>query len=215
MRPLRLTAKNYVRIPSLTVDFNEGTCGYHRRAKRAGRQECGAPRDRACSLRGQLRETWRSGSVCSRSNSSSCLVFDHSGEPYRVRRAYGKNKATLNLERHHFHPIPNHPEWEPLTPRVEPRENPRPNSSASSASPAARFSAWSYLAQGDAGAFTEASPADRKAILSDVLNRAASGPTRPRRRSRTQAGGAGAGGRPGPDRRAGGVPRGECWHGGR
>ena len=165
MRPLRLTAENYVRFPSLTVDFTDGSTAVTG-ANGAGKSAVLRAIELALFADGSRDLAQWLGLFQERFE--LCLVFDHSGEQYRVRRAYGKNKATLDLERHHLHPIPNHPEWEPLT-RESTRETQAELERILGLS-RRTFSASSYLAQGDAGAFTEASPADRKAILSDVLD---------------------------------------------
>ena len=98
------------------------------------------------------------------------LTFEHAGDLYRVRRTYegrGRGKATLDFEV--MREI-----WDvgasylPLT-----RENAAATQQLICETlglSRRTFRASSHLAQGDAGAFTEATATDRKAILAEVLD---------------------------------------------
>lgn len=96
------------------------------------------------------------------------LEFEHDGTRYRVRRTAGK-KTTLHLEEHgQFEDGGYGFAWKPLN-----RENARATQAALEellGLTRETFRASSFLAQGDAGAFTEADPADRKRILGAILD---------------------------------------------
>ena len=105
------------------------------------------------------------------------LEFDHAGESYRVRRGAGK-RTTLDLEQrwisesdygHGLTMSTSHAEgWNPLT-----RETAKETQALIEATiglSRRTFRASSFLRQGDAAAFPESSPADRKAILGEILD---------------------------------------------
>lgn len=98
------------------------------------------------------------------------LVFSHAGERYRVRRGYGKGRSTLDFDRWGDDDSEAYQDhiWRPLT---------RENTSATQALINATlglsrrtFGASAFLAQGSAGAFPEATAADRKAMLGEILD---------------------------------------------
>lgn len=99
------------------------------------------------------------------------LVFDHAGERYRVRRSYvggARGKATLDFERDDTDGEGGLGGWNPLT---------RENTSATQALinstlglSRRTFGASAFLAQGSSGAFPEATAADRKAMLGEILD---------------------------------------------
>ncbi len=114
------------------------------------------------------------------------LEFEHGGERYRVRRGYsaaGRGKATLDLERAFdtsggaaggF-------TWEPLT--MESAAATQAHLEALLGLSRATFGASAYLAQGSAGAFPEASPAERKALIGSILDPRGEWPRRAERAS--------------------------------
>lgn len=97
------------------------------------------------------------------------LEFEHAGETYRVRRQLRRGKsASLDFEQ--LNPEPPFNEncvWIPLT---------RETAAATQqliqevlGLTRTTFRASAFLRQGDSGAFTEAQPRDRKAILAEIL----------------------------------------------
>lgn len=101
------------------------------------------------------------------------LEFEHAGEIYRVRRSYsakGRGKSATDLEiLEDEEPDADvtHAHWIPIT-----RESQAATQEAIEeilGLSRESFHASALLMQGDSGAFTEAKPAERKAILADVL----------------------------------------------
>ncbi len=97
------------------------------------------------------------------------LVFEHDATVYRVRRSYrqsgARGTATLDLEVRLF---ANPEQWEPLS-----RETTAATQAlicATLGMSRATFNASCFLGQGNAGAFPAASPADRKALLGEILD---------------------------------------------
>jgi DNA repair exonuclease SbcCD ATPase subunit len=105
------------------------------------------------------------------------LVFEHGGDLYRVRRAYspkgrGQSKCDIERERRaldgeEFIFSDNEVFWEPVT--LESQAATQEWLEGMIGLSRATFRASSYLAQGDAGAFCDAAPGARKAILSEVV----------------------------------------------
>lgn len=93
------------------------------------------------------------------------LVFDHAGELYRVRRSF--NPKGRGLSKVEFEHALGESTWEPLT--LESQAETQILIDTTIGLSRATFRASSYLAQGDAGAFCDAQPRDRKAILTDVV----------------------------------------------
>lgn len=94
------------------------------------------------------------------------LVFEHGGAIYRVRRSYspkGRGQSKMELERE----MAGDGFWEPLT--LESQTATQEQVEDLIGLSRATFRASSYLAQGDAGAFCDAQPRDRKAILTEVV----------------------------------------------
>ncbi len=101
------------------------------------------------------------------------LVFEHASELYRVRRSYspkGRGQSKLDLEQCSMEPpwgpvLPT--DWEPLTLESQTATQERLESLIGLSR--STFRASSYLAQGDSGAFCDAVPSARKAILAEVI----------------------------------------------
>lgn len=102
------------------------------------------------------------------------LTFEHQGGLYRVRRSYvaaGKGRATLDFEQRvgvMHHTVDDVHTWVPLT---------RESTSATQELICATiglsrtlFNASAFLAQGNAGAWLKASPAEKKALLGEMLD---------------------------------------------
>lgn len=103
------------------------------------------------------------------------LTFEHQGGLYRIRRTYvaaGRGRATLDFEQRYA--VAGGPDyeyehgWEPLT---------RESASATQELICATiglsrslFNASAFLAQGNAGAWLKASPAEKKALLGEMLD---------------------------------------------
>lgn len=101
------------------------------------------------------------------------LEFEHAGELYRVRRGYTggtRGKATLDLEQLG---------WDGEALGLADNWYPRTRESAAATQALiestlgltrSTFNASAFLAQGNAGAFAEAAPAERKALLGAILD---------------------------------------------
>lgn len=94
------------------------------------------------------------------------MEFEHDGEEYRVRRTYSKGKATLDLERPTGKTDPQY--WHPIS-RESVRETQALLEETLGLS-RQTFNAAAFLAQGNAAAFCEAAPSERKAILGAILD---------------------------------------------
>ena len=97
------------------------------------------------------------------------LVFEHAGELFRVRRSYspkGRGQSKLDLERC-VQPNALDQEWDPLT--LESQTATQERIEVLIGLSRSTFRASSYLAQGDSGAFCDAVPSARKAILAEVI----------------------------------------------
>jgi DNA repair protein SbcC/Rad50 len=100
------------------------------------------------------------------------LVFEHAGETYRVRQscrraANGRPSATVDFEKHIDGATLNNG-WMPLS-----RENADATRAlivATLGLSRATFRASAFLAQGDAAAFVEKPPAERKGLLGEILD---------------------------------------------
>ena len=178
MRPLALRAENYVRFPSLDVTFTQGSCavvganGAGKSAVLRGLELClfgEGSRDLAQWL-GPFQERME-----------LTLEFEHADETYRVRRGYRdgtRGQATLDVEKRwegeseYGHGLTASTAraagWNPIT--LASTKETQTELERILGLNRRTFGASSYLAQGAAGEFTEASPADRKSILSDVLD---------------------------------------------
>lgn len=106
------------------------------------------------------------------------LVFEHAGDTFRVRRGYrrtgARGQATLDFERlldppHVWLGPGEHvASWEPLTrERADATQQLICDTLGLSRQ---TFNASAFLGQGNAGAFPDASPADRKAMLGEILD---------------------------------------------
>lgn len=100
------------------------------------------------------------------------LTFEHAGELYRARRGYsarGQGKTTLDLEKARALGVAEGfaDDWESLT--LGKAKETQDLLERTIGQTRATFRASSFLAQGDGGAFTEAKPAERQAILADAL----------------------------------------------
>jgi exonuclease SbcC len=99
------------------------------------------------------------------------LTFNHGGETYRVRRSYspkgrGTSKVDFEIALWHKHEEGVHT-FDPLT--LESQTATNEQIEALIGITRDTFRASSFLAQGDAGAFCEAQPRARKAILANVI----------------------------------------------
>jgi exonuclease SbcC len=100
------------------------------------------------------------------------LEFEHGGQVYRARRTYsarGRGQSRVDFEQ--LYPSSTDPdfdtEWQPLT--LETAATTQSAIEATIGLSRETFRASFYVAQGDSGAFCEAQPRERKAILSEVL----------------------------------------------
>ena len=94
------------------------------------------------------------------------LTFEHDSTVYRVRRGYrAGGSATLDLETRHF---ANPEQWESIT--KESAAATQTLLTGILGLSRRTFNASAFLAQGNASAFPEASPSDRKAILGEILD---------------------------------------------
>jgi len=104
------------------------------------------------------------------------LLFEHGGAEYRVRRSYspkGRGQSKLDLEEgdggfseNDGSRLPSS-DWRPLT--LESQTATQERIEALIGLSRTTFRASSYLAQGDSGAFCDALPGVRKAILAEVI----------------------------------------------
>lgn len=93
------------------------------------------------------------------------LVFEHAGETYRVRRSFspkGRGTSKCELERRFSDGV-----WEPLSLESQSATDELIRKIIGLSRDT--FRASSYLAQREAGRFCEATPSDRKAVLSEVV----------------------------------------------
>lgn len=111
------------------------------------------------------------------------LEFEHRGQLLRVRRTYsgrGRGQSKVDLERYALRAnvdgqtvdfpevIPGEGAWRPLTRETAAETQALIEATLGLSRPTFRASA--FLAQGEGAAFTEASPRDRKQILTDILD---------------------------------------------
>lgn len=96
------------------------------------------------------------------------LELEHQGADYKIRRGYsarGRGKTTLDFERFFDSDPEDH--WEALT--LGSQAETQALIEATFGLTRKTFTASAWLRQGDAGAFCEADPKDRKRILADTL----------------------------------------------
>jgi len=159
MNPLTLRLENVGRFAEATIDLPEGT------AALAGPNGSG----KSTILNAIELALFATGSRdlagCLGPNSDRLaleLVFEHAGATYRVRRSYRAGKSTLDLE------LASGDSWTPLS-----RETTKATQQLISETlglSRVTFNASAFLGQGRAGAFPDADPADRKAILAEILD---------------------------------------------
>lgn len=94
------------------------------------------------------------------------LCFEHSGETYRVRRGFRKATATLDFER--FFDSDPEDNWETLTRETVGATQALINQTTGLSR--RTFGASSFLKQGDADAFPDATSTERKALLGEILD---------------------------------------------
>jgi len=165
MRPLRLTASGLGRFPDLDLEIPHGTAAIVG-PNGAGKSTILKALEAALFADGSRDLAPLLGPWADRLEVT--LVFEHAGDIYRVRQAYrqaasGRGTATVDLERHG--PTET---WEPLT--GQSADATRDLIVQTLGLGRRTFRSSSFLAQGDAGAFTEATPADRKAIIGEALD---------------------------------------------
>lgn len=176
MNPLRLKASNLGRFESLDVDI-PGGCVALTGPNGAGKStilnavEFALFADGSRDLAGCL-SPWADRLEIE-------LEFEHAGELYRVRRGYklgsgGRGSATLDFEHgENFSPFetapnPNGASWTPLT--REKTDATQQLICDTIGMSRRTFNASSFLGQGNAAAFPEASSADRKAMIGEILD---------------------------------------------
>lgn len=171
MKPLRLRVSGYSRFPECDLELPTGTVALVG-GNGAGKSRLLNAAELALYAAGSADlEQWLSPWT---DRLELELVFEHHGETYRVRRGYRKSSsgtgtATLDLEIAHTDLGPYaSTNWTPLT-----RENVKATQAflvETLGLSRRAFRASSFLAQDDAGAFTEASAADRRAVLGEVCD---------------------------------------------
>lgn len=175
MKPTRLTATNYVRFPSLDVTFTEGSTAI------VGSNGAG----KSAVLRAVELALFAEGSrdlaqwlAPFSDRMEITLEFSHAGERYRVRRGYkggASAKATLDFEgaanfeyTHGILADQTVRAWVPLT--LNDAKSTQRELERILGLNRRTFGASAYLAQGQSGAFTEASPAERKGIVIEAVD---------------------------------------------
>lgn len=178
MNPLTLRLKNVGRFADLEIDLPEGllaVVGSNGSGKSTlvGAIELALFADGSRDLAGCL-SPWADRLEIE-------LVFEHAGETYRVRRGYVggvRGKTTLDFERQHFvvgeaslpvAAVLDDPwMWEPLTRETAGETQKLINRTLGLSR--RTFGASAFLGQGNAGAFPEATAADRKGMLGEILD---------------------------------------------
>lgn len=171
MKPLRLQATNYRSFGSLDVALADG-CSAVVGANGAGKSSLINLIDLA--LFGPESRTLADYlTLDSDGDLELTLTFEHAGDVYRVRRSFsarGRGRSTLDFERYPTLAVDDGFEgggWEPLTQGSAKDTQALIEQALGLSRKTWRASA--FLAQGDGGAFTEADPRDRKAVLAEVL----------------------------------------------
>jgi exonuclease SbcC len=166
MKPIRLTASGLGRFPNLDLEIPEG-CAAIVGPNGAGKStllncfEVALFADGSRDL-APLLGPWSDRLTLE-------MEFEHADQLFRVRQSYkqaasGRGTATVDFEA--VGGLAR--DWYPLT--AQSADATRDLIVQTIGLGRRTFRASSFLAQGDAAAFTEASPADRKAILGEVLD---------------------------------------------
>lgn len=174
MNPLRLTATGLGRFPEIDVVFPTGTVAIVG-PNGAGKSTLLNAIELALFADGSRDLAPCLGPFSDRLEIE--LTFEHAGETYRVRRGYrttgSGGKAICDFERQggvsqNGDVVEFDHTWEPLT-----RETAAATQTLICSTlglSRQTFNASAFLGQGNAGAFPDASPADRKAILGEILD---------------------------------------------
>lgn len=177
MKPLRLEITNVGRFPHAELDFQDG-CVALVGPNGAGKSTLLGSIEAALFADGTRDLAPMLGPHGDRME--IVLTFEHAGEVYRVRRGYNGKRATLDLEREgpgwHAEPdkygepvqVQSPPVWEPLTRETTAATQQHLEDILGLSR--ATFNASAFLAQGNAAAFPQAKPADRKALIGEILD---------------------------------------------
>lgn len=169
MNPLRLSACNYRTFETLDLELPTGLVALTG-SNGAGKSSVVNLVDVALfAARGELAPLVTTGDT---DDLTLELEFEHAGKTFRVRRGYRKGKVTLDLERWKDAPENSGddtgPMWVPLS--RESADQTQALIEQILGLNRTTFRASAFLRQGDGAAFTEAKPAERKLILSRILD---------------------------------------------